>query len=166
MNRRIYLKKIQPHDFEAFYAMVSNETIMAQITERALTKEEALRKFNELLRNSDLHNSFGSYMVLEVKDSSLLGSAKLEITPENQQEAELGFMLKPEFWGKGYGTEIAEILVEIAIKDPQLKRVYAIIDPDNAASRKILIKLGFTSEKVSEIDGLPSEIFGMEVSTG
>lgn len=163
MKHRIYLEEMQPHDFEAFYAMVSNEKIMARITERALTREEALRKFNELLRNSDLHESFGSYMVLDRSSSRLLGSAKLEITPENQQEAELGFMLLPEFWGKGYGTEIAEILMEIAIKDPQLRRVYANIDPDNKASRKILINMGFTSEMVGEIDGLPSEILGIEV---
>jgi len=166
MSQRIYLEKMQPHDFEAFYTLVSNEKIMARITERALTREEALKKFNDLLRNSDLHHSFGSYMVLDTTGSMLLGSAKLEITPENLNEAELGFMLQPEFWGKGFGTEIAEILMDMATKDPRLKRVYAIIDPDNTASRKILIKLGFASEKKGMIDGLPSEIFGMDVSAG
>ncbi|MEA3461204.1 MAG: GNAT family N-acetyltransferase [Bacteroidota bacterium] len=166
MKRRIYLEKMQPHDFDAFYAMVSNEKIMARITERALSKEEALKKFNELLRNSALHKSFGSYKVLERTGSKLMGMAKLEITPEKLNEAELGFMLLPEFWGKGYGTEIAKILFDIAKTYPHLKRVYANIDPDNKASRKILINMGFTSEKVGEIDGLPSEIFGMDVSAG
>jgi len=36
-------------------------------------------------------------------------------------------------------------------------------DPDNTASRKILLKNGFTSEKVCRIDGLASEIFGRKM---
>jgi len=49
---------------------------------------------------------------------------------------------------------------EVAESDPDLTRVYAITDPDNSASRKILINNGFNSEEVGEIDGLPSEVFG------
>jgi RimJ/RimL family protein N-acetyltransferase len=160
MKQRIYLEKMLPQDFDSFYGMVANEKVMALITERALTKEEALKKFHILLKNSELHESFGSYKVLERTSSRLLGMAKLEITPENLKEAELGFMLFPEFWGMGFGSEIAEFLLEVAQADPDLKRVYANIHPGNKASRKILINKRFTSEMVGIIDGLESEIFG------
>lgn len=164
MQRRIYLEKMLPEDFESFYTMVSNEKVMALITLRALSREEALKKFHELLKNSALHNSFGSYKVLERTGSRLLGMAKLEITPENLKEAELGFMLFPEFWGKGFGSEIAEILMKVAQSDPDLERVWANVDPDNMASRKILINNKFISEMVGIIDGLSSEIFGINIS--
>lgn len=164
MKRRIYLEKMQTQDYESFHTMVSNEKVMALITLRVLSREEALTKFHELLKNSELHKSFGSYMVLDRTKSRLLGIAKLEITPANLQEAEIGFMLFPEFWGKGFGSEIAEILMEKAESDPDLKRVYANVDPDNMASRRILINNGFTSEMLGVIDGLPSEIFGIDVS--
>jgi RimJ/RimL family protein N-acetyltransferase len=98
-----------------------------------------------------------------VTSSKLLGFAKLEIKKGNRNEAELGYMLLPEFWGKGFGDEIAKHLLEVAILDPDLKRVYAITDPDNIASRKILLKNGFISEEVGKIDGLPSEVFGRNV---
>jgi ribosomal-protein-alanine N-acetyltransferase len=160
MKSRIYLEKLLPHDFESFYALTGNEKVMAMITERALSREEALKKFNYFLENNELHKSFGSFKVLEVLSSKLLGFAKLEITKEKPEEAELGYMLLPEFWGNGFGSEIAETLLEVAISDPNLKRVYANTDPNNVASRKILINNGFASEEVGEIDGLPSEIFG------
>jgi len=51
----------------------------------------------------------------------------------------------------------------MAKSDPELNRIYAIIDPDNTASRKILLKNGFVSEEVGKIDGLPSEVFGRKV---
>ena len=163
MKARIYLVKLLPQDFESFYALTGNEKVMAMITERALSNEEALKKFNYFLQNNELHNSFGSFKVLEVGSLSLLGFAKLEVTKENRYEAELGYMLLPEFWGRGLGDEIAKYLLEVAISDPDLKRIYAITDPDNIASRKILLKNGFVSEEVGKIDGLPSEVFGREV---
>jgi len=160
MKPRIYLEKLLPDDFESFYALTGNGKVMAMITERPLSKEEARKKFNYFLENNELHKSFGSFKVLEVLSSKLLGFAKLEITKEKPEEAELGYMLLPEFWGRGFGNEIAEYLLEVAESDPLLNRVYAITDPDNTASRKILINNGFASEEVGEIDGLPSEIFG------
>jgi hypothetical protein len=52
----------------------------------------------------------------------------------------------------------------VAKSDPILNRVYAITDPDNIASRKILLNNGFVSEEVGEIDGLASEVFGRTVN--
>ena len=164
MKPRIYLEKLLAQDFENFYTLTGNEKVMAMITERALSKEEALKKFNYFLQNNELHKSFGSFKVLEVGSSKLLGFAKLEIKNENRNEAELGYMLLPEFWGRGLGDEIAKHLLEVAKSDPDLKRVYAITDPDNIASRKILLNNGFTSEEVGEIDGLASEVFGRTVN--
>jgi RimJ/RimL family protein N-acetyltransferase len=160
MKARIHLEKMQAHDFEAFLTMTGNEKVMEKITGRTLTKEEALDKFSSLLENNRIHESFGSYLVLDVTASKMLGFAKLEITKEKPDEAELGFMLLPEFWGMGFGGEIAGLLMRVAESDPDLIRVYANIDPNNSASRKILLGLGFVSELLGEIDGLPSEILG------
>lgn len=71
-------------------------------------------------------------------------------------------MLKPEYWGKGYGGQIAKVLIERALK-LELKTLKAIIDPDNIASRKILIKRGFVSEKIGKFDGLPGEILSKKL---
>ena len=163
MKDRIRLKKIVSEDFESFSAMVGNEKVMDMITERALTREEARKKFDDMLQNSELNPLYGSFRVVEKKSAELIGFAKLEITREKMDEAELGFMLLPVFWGLGLGSEIARILLDVAKSDPRLKRVYANIDPNNEASRKILVNNGFKSEKVGEIDGQPGEILTLSV---
>ena len=163
MKPRIYLEKLMPQDFESFYALTGNEKVMAMVTERPLSEEEALKKFNYFLENNELHKSFGSFKVLEMGSLKLLGFAKLEITKEKPEEAEIGYMILPGFWGQGYGSEIAFHLMEVAKSEPRLKRLWANTDPNNAASRKILINNGFESELVGVIDGLPSEIFGRKV---
>lgn len=163
MEPGIYLQKLLPQDFESFYAMTGNKKVMAMITGRPLSVEEARKKFDYFLENNKLHLSFGSFKVLEAPGSKLLGFAKLEIKKEKPEEAEIGYMLLPEFWGRGLGNEIAETLMEIARADPNLTRVYANTDPNNHASRKILIKQGFTSEEINELDGLPNELFGRNI---
>ena len=163
MERRIYLEKLRSQDFDQYFALVGNEQVMAMITERALHKKEALEKFNYFLQNNELHPSFGAFKVIEVKNRAILGMAKLEIRDGRRNEAELGYLLQPEFWGKGFGNEIAEVLLEVALADPELNRIFAITDPANIASRKILLKNGFVSEKVGEMDGLPSEVFGRKI---
>jgi RimJ/RimL family protein N-acetyltransferase len=79
------------------------------------------------------------------------------------QNSKLDPLLEPEFWGRGLGGEIARILLDVARSHPRLKRVWANIDPENAAPRKILLNNGFVSEKKGVIDGLPSEILGLSV---
>ena len=72
-------------------------------------------------------------------------------------EAELGYMLLPEQWGRGYASSLASRLLELA-KEHELTVVTATIDPSHTASKKILTKLGFRSTYVGPIDGLPGEI--------
>ena len=163
MERRIHLERMTGQDFDEYFTLVGNEQVMAMITERALTRKEALLKFEAFLKNNELHPAFGTYMVLEANNKRVLGSAKLEIKEGKRHEAELGYILHPDFWGKGFGNEIAEVLMEVALSDSELKRVYAITDPQNIASRKILLKNGFVSEELGEMDGLPSEVFGRKM---
>lgn len=160
MKPRIYLEKLLPQDFESFYTLAGNERVMELITGKPQTREEARVKFFSLLENNKWKKNLGSFMAFERSSSQLLGFAKLEIKGANHREAELGYMLLPEFWGKGYGSEMAKLLLEIAGLDSDLIRIYANIDPNNMASKKILLHLGFASELQNEIDGLPNETFG------
>jgi RimJ/RimL family protein N-acetyltransferase len=106
------------------------------------------------MRNFDV---FGSYKIFNNKTDEFLGLGSLILNETKLDEAELGYMLLPRHWGKGYGSAIAQILIQKAIKT-KLNRLTAVIDPKNIASRKILIKEGFISEKLCVIEGLPGEI--------
>ncbi|WP_298670651.1 GNAT family N-acetyltransferase [uncultured Sphingomonas sp.] len=56
---------------------------------------------------------------------------------------ELGYWLTPGAWGHGYATEAGRMIVEIARHALAVKRIEASHHLDNAASRKVLTKLGF-----------------------
>ena len=150
-------RKFTANDFELYYQLVSNERVMAQITERAIPLEEAKIDFEKLLIRNDKNQLFGSYAFFQPDSEVFIGLGHVTLTEQELAEAELGYMLLPEHWGKGYGGMVADRLMSL-VKQTELKVIKAIIDPDNIASRKILVSRGFTSASIGEIEGLPGEI--------
>lgn len=57
--------------------------------------------------------------------------------------AELGYWLTPSAWGRGYATEAGRAVIEMARHALPLQRIEASHHLDNAASRRVLEKLGF-----------------------
>ncbi|MFQ6484693.1 GNAT family N-acetyltransferase [Brachybacterium epidermidis] len=62
------------------------------------------------------------------------------------QQAELGWVLDPASHGRGYGTEFAAGLVEIAFEGLGVRRVEGNCFAENLASRRIMEKIGMRLE--------------------
>lgn len=56
---------------------------------------------------------------------------------------ELGFHLRPEFWGKGIATEAGKALIAYGFNELAAGAIFAGHHPDNSSSRNVLLKLGF-----------------------
>ena len=78
----------------------------------------------------------GEDFVIEL-DGRLIGKAGLYRFPE------IGFILHPDAWGKGYAREALERVLERAFTVHRLPRVEADVDPRNAPSLRLLTGLGF-----------------------
>lgn len=159
---QLHFKRFEATNFKEYFQLVSNEQVMAQITERAIPFEEAQVNYQKLLERNEQYDRYGSYMVYDMTTDEFIGLGHLTLNENDPDEAEIGYMIFSEYWGKGYGSAIAKQLIELA-KQTTLNKLKAIIDPANIPSRKILINQGFTSEIVCEMDGLPGEILSMSI---
>ena len=70
----------------------------------------------------------------------LIGS--IALAPQADSH-ELGYWLTPDAWGRGYATEAAHAVVEIARHALPIRRLTAACAPDNPSSARVLHKLGF-----------------------
>ncbi|MDT8759500.1 GNAT family N-acetyltransferase [Sphingomonas psychrotolerans] len=61
--------------------------------------------------------------------------------------SEIGYLLRREYWGTGIATEAVTCVIDRLFVEGQ-RRVFADTDPDNAASRRLLERLGFRLEGV------------------
>ena len=134
------------------------------ITERAIPVEEAKQNFNKILENNKVHKSFGSFKVIDKISRDFLGSALLRINNLDSDEAEIGYVLLPNYWGKRLGSKIVELLLNRARKESQLNYLKAFIDPNNVASKKILTNNGFVTKETRYIDDLLSEILTIKLN--
>jgi ribosomal-protein-alanine N-acetyltransferase len=62
--------------------------------------------------------------------------------------AELGFVLARECWGHGYAAEAAKAVLEWAAGLDAVFRIWATCDTENAASVRVLEKIGMSREGV------------------
>jgi [ribosomal protein S5]-alanine N-acetyltransferase len=78
-----------------------------------------------------------------------IGSALLFNFDAAHEIAEIGYVLGREHWGRGYAGEAMRPLIDHAFDTLVVHRLEAKLDPRNAASVKVLTKLGFTLEGTS-----------------
>lgn len=57
-----------------------------------------------------------------------------------------GYCLNRNFWGKGYATETAKVLLRFGFDQLNLHRIFATCDPANIASAHVLEKIGMQLE--------------------
>ncbi|MFF3001201.1 GNAT family N-acetyltransferase [Kitasatospora sp. NPDC057940] len=72
--------------------------------------------------------------------------AHASLTLGNHRSAHLGYVLGRDVWGRGYAGEIAGLLCELSFEALGVHRLAARVDVDNAASAKVLLRLGFQLE--------------------
>jgi RimJ/RimL family protein N-acetyltransferase len=71
------------------------------------------------------------------------GCAGLRPYRNEQRVYELGVHLRPAFWRQGFATEAAKAVIEYAFGRLRAEALFAGHHPANAASRQLLLRLGF-----------------------
>jgi RimJ/RimL family protein N-acetyltransferase len=72
-------------------------------------------------------------------------------------------MKKCAYWGQGIGTEAARACVEFARLDLQIKKLVALIVPENIASIRVAEKLGMTRGPIVHIDDMDAFQYEMNL---
>lgn len=163
LDFEIILEKFTVEDFVHYFELVNDKRVMAMITERAIELEEAKADYANIITNNCLHSYLGSFKIINNHNGAFMGFAKLEIKLQDDKEAEIGYMILPKYWGQGIAGKVCKLLIDTAIQQTQIARIVAIIDPNNAPSRKVLINNSFESEEFKDFDGLPGEVLALNI---
>ncbi|MDH3708043.1 MAG: GNAT family N-acetyltransferase, partial [Acidimicrobiia bacterium] len=84
--------------------------------------------------------------IVERASAEAVGAVALTIDSRRHRRGELGYLLRRDRWGQGLATEAAALAVSFGFSDLGLHRIWAVCDPDNAASGRVLTKIGMTRE--------------------
>jgi len=92
-------------------------------------------------------HGFGLWAVVEKHRCEIIGMCGLVKRP-HLEHPDLGYAFLPEHFGQGYAFEAAHACLYVAKQQFRLETLLAIVNIENAASRKLLEKLGFHYERM------------------
>jgi len=79
-------------------------------------------------------------------NQQLIGNCGIRMAEVEATEADIGYELAPQQWGKGYATEAAQAIVEFGFTELRLHRIWAECNADNSGSAGVLKKVGMQLE--------------------
>lgn len=102
-------------------------------------------------------NASGTALVLAIaqKAGARQVIGLISATPAAEADIELGYVLAPPMWGKGYTSEVTKPFVDTLFRLSMANRIVAHSRVQNVASRRVLEKTGFTYID-SGLDFLPA----------
>jgi len=139
----------------AMGAKPTNGDLADEFFETVLTTEDDVHVTVCVDEQSEsTENASGEERPASSADDEPVGHASLTTSKygptatERARSVELAYYLDPDQHGQGYGSEAAELLVQYAFEDWNMRRVFARAGDFNDASQGLLESLGFQREGV------------------
>jgi len=147
-TERLLLRPYTLGDFEALYAMRSNADVARWLYWEPQTEDEVRETVRQKVGATSLRAQ-GDVLALAAEERSsgaVVADVILHWASEEHALGEVGYITHPAHSGKGYATEATRPLLAVAFEQLGLHRVIGRLESRNAASARVLEKLGMRRE--------------------
>ena len=136
------LRALRSDDAPSVFAYASDPEVARYTLWPPHDSQEQTRSFLRMLTGPDIL----SWAILPRGGARLEGIVFLHSLSRHHRRAELAFNVARGRWGRGIATEAARLVLRYSFEHYGLNRVEATCMPGNAASRRVLEKLGMVRE--------------------
>jgi len=164
-TERLILRPMTEKDADFILELLNDPSFIRYIGDRKVRTLEGAKAY---ITNGPVasyaQNGFGLYLV-ELKESGeSMGMCGL-IRRNTLKDVDIGYAFLPKFWSRGYGLEAAQEMKRYAREELGLKRLVAVVDPENPASIHLLEKLGMKFEKMVRLtpDDIELKLFAVDL---
>ena len=143
---RLCLRAMRVMDGEDMYEYARRE----EVTTYLLWSPHPSRRYTEdylaYIQDRYALGEFYDWAVVEKESGRMIGTCGFTRIDPAHRCGEIGYVLSPDFHGRGYGTEAARRVIEFGFEVVGLHRIEAKFMQGNEASRHVMEKLGMTFE--------------------
>jgi ribosomal-protein-alanine N-acetyltransferase len=142
ITQRLRIREFVVGDFTALRDMDSR--LEMHTYERDLPAETDTRNsLDEYIRDqSETPRTSFRFAITIPPQDTVMGIMKISRQWEAIREWEIGWAVHPAEWGRGYAVEAARKIIDWAFNELNVHRVVAFCHADNAASVRVMEKLG------------------------
>lgn len=145
-TKRLYLTEFVKSDAEELFKMRSDERVLKYLDrDPHKSVEESELMIEKMI--STYNSKEGINWIIREKDSlNVTGYIGYWRLIRENLRAEIGYAMKPEYWGDGYMQESLTKVIDFGFKEFCLHSIEANVNPNNLSSIKLLEKSGFRRE--------------------
>ena len=138
-TERCLIRELSLSDLPALYELYDKPG-MTDYVEPLYDYETELEYQKAYIENMYGFYEYGMWLVFSKETGKLIGRAGLE-------HNEMGYMIAPELWNRGYATEVCRFIIDYARENTDFEKLYCRIDERNEASVRLAKKLGFVRNR-------------------
>lgn len=143
---RLILREATPSDRDGLFALYADEEVMRYLP---LDPFESVEEADDEMgwhRRIFKEQTGLRWMIEERTTGAFVGTCGFLGIERQHNRMEIGYDLAREHWGKGYMPEAVRAVLDFGFGPLAANKIEARIDPDNAASIRLMDKLGFVRE--------------------
>ncbi|HYW69224.1 MAG TPA: GNAT family N-acetyltransferase [bacterium] len=146
-TERLVLRDFRPDDWEVVHEYAVDPEVSLYMPWGPNSEDET-RAFIERAigyQTEDPRLHFELAITL-AEDDHLIGGGGIRAADENFRAADMGYCLRRDAWGLGFGTESAVALISYGFEQLGVHRIWATCDSENVRSARVLEKSGMRLE--------------------
>ena len=168
-TERLILRELEFTDEDDLFEMDSDPEVHFFIENNPVKSIDEITKVIEMLKKQYKENGIARWAVVDKLTNECIGWSGLKYfnQPLNKHNNfyELGYRFKKKHWGKGFATESSIAILDYGFANLNVDKIFAITDPKNANSKKVLSKLGFEFQETFDYEGDPTDWFELKKTT-
>ncbi|MFF2277298.1 GNAT family N-acetyltransferase [Agromyces sp. NPDC058126] len=145
-TERLRLRPFADGDADALFALNSDAYVLRYWDSPPWTDRSSIERFMAGCRRMEEEGTGARVAIERTSDQLFVGWCTFNSWDPDFKSASLGYCFTQSAWGHGYATESARAVLGWAFDTLDLNRVQSETDTRNAASARVLEKLGFERE--------------------
>jgi RimJ/RimL family protein N-acetyltransferase len=144
---RLVLKKLKREDLEFIYEMEKNPLVYYYEADEEPSKEKICKKHNSnLSRMEEYPEEYLVFLIRVNQEDTPIGQVFIQLNWEEMREWEIGYVLYPDYWGKGYATEAVMMLVKYTFENLDAHKIVGFCNANNEKSAKLMERIGMNRD--------------------
>lgn len=145
-TERLSLRPMHPIDAEDMFDYAKREDVTEYLLWSPHPNVSYTRDYLNYIQSRYSLGDFFDWAIIDKDSRRMIGTCGFTRINTDNDAGEIGYVLNPDFWGKGYAVEAARRVIEFGFEELSLHRIEARFMQGNERSLRVMEKLGMQFE--------------------
>ncbi|MFK5879547.1 MAG: GNAT family protein [Flavobacteriaceae bacterium] len=145
-SNRLIFRAYKKSDAPMIFSIRTDKRVMQYMDAIIPTEVKDLEKRIEDIQKYYVNKEGITWVIVEKKSNEMIGDIGIWKFDRKNNRGEIGYLLSPEYWRKGYMKESLNTLIRFAFNELKLHSIEANVNTENKKSKQLLSSVGFKLE--------------------